>query len=91
MRATTFVDGRQPPILLLQGDEDDAVKRTNLVQLENAIREKGGYIQDIIYPNTGHIGILGDFTWLGNSDAQIRRDIMQFIQAIDAGRVRQAP
>ncbi len=83
MRATTYVDGQQPPMLLLWGEKDDIVKRTNLDLLEKAIHEKGGTVQSIIYPDTDHINILGDLTWVGHENAPIRKDLTQFINKIN--------
>lgn len=84
MRATSFVDGHQPPMLLLWGQDDSVVKRINLDKLEQSVHEKGGEVRSILYPDTGHIDILGDLTWLGNSTAPVRRDIVSYINEIDA-------
>jgi acetyl esterase/lipase len=84
MQATTFVDGLQPPMLLLRGREDTVVKPLNLDHLQQAIHERGGYVESFTYPHTGHIDILGDLTWLGNSNAPVRTDISKFIETIDA-------
>jgi acetyl esterase/lipase len=89
MQATTFVDGRQPAMLLLHGQDDKTVQLSNLNQLEAITRQKGGYVQSIIYPNTSHVDILADLTWIGNSDAPVRQDIKNFIAGIDAGRITQ--
>jgi len=87
MQATTFVDGHQPPMLLLRGSEDATVKPLNLDRLEQAIRERGGYVQSITYPHTDHVDILGDLTWLGNSHAPVRSDITKYIHTIDGRTV----
>lgn len=89
MQVTTFVDGHQPAMLLLHGQDDNTVQLSNLTQLEAVTHQNGGYVHSIIYPNTGHVDILADLTWVGNSDAPVRQDIKNFIAVIDAGRITQ--
>ena len=64
MQVTTFIDGTQPPMLLLYGDADTTVRRYNLDRLEAKIQEKGGAVNNIIYPGTDHLRIVGALGWL---------------------------
>ena len=54
-----FVDGAQPPMLLLAGDEDTTVKPGNTTRLAARIRDKGGFVEDRIYPGIGHLELIG--------------------------------
>ncbi len=71
MQVTTYIDGKQPPMLLLYGDADTTVKRSNLDKLEAAIREKGGCGRSIIYPDINHVDILVALSWAGSRHAPV--------------------
>ena len=65
MQATTFVKGKEPPMLLLYGVEDKTVLSYNHERLAQRIREKGGHVEVITYPELGHIGMIGTFSGFG--------------------------
>lgn len=67
----------------MHGAKDEDVKPKNLILLEQAVHEKGGVVQSVIYPDTDHISIVKDLTWIGNDDAPVLKDAMQFISTID--------
>jgi len=54
-----FVDGQAPPMLLLQGDADSTVGPRNTRNLAARIRERGGRVEERIYPGVGHATIAG--------------------------------
>jgi acetyl esterase/lipase len=54
-----FVDGQNPPMLLLQGDGDTTVGPHNTKSLATLIRRQGGRVEERIYPGTGHEAIIG--------------------------------
>ncbi len=78
MRATTFIDGKQPPMLLLYGASDTTVKLSNLQHLQRAIISRGGTVKSVIYPDTDHVGILLGLSWLNSDDAPVVLDMMSF-------------
>jgi acetyl esterase/lipase len=80
MQVPTFIDGKQPPMLLLYGDADKDVGRYNLDRLVTRIHEKGGCVQQIIYPGVTHTGLVGAISWLG-SDAPVVTDTTHFIES----------
>lgn len=53
-----FVDGDEPPMLLLQGGGDETVKPRNATRLAERVREEGGCAKVIVYPGVGHIEIV---------------------------------
>lgn len=71
MQVTTFIDGRQPPMLLLYGDADKIVKYENLERLEHAIKEKGGAVQTKIYHDADHAGLVGALSWFNPHGAPV--------------------
>lgn len=58
MQPVSFVTGREPPMLLLHGLDDSAVKVVNTRVLADAVRQKGGQVHEVEYPDTGHIGLI---------------------------------
>jgi acetyl esterase/lipase len=68
MEPINFVDGREPPMLLVQGLEDETVDSSNTVRLAKRIEEKGGEVRTIYYADRAHVGIVlslaAHFRWL---------------------------
>lgn len=78
MQVTTFIDGQQPPMLLLYGDSDTTVRYSNLAKLEEQIHAKGGHVQSIIYHDVGHIGLAAALSWYNPHDASVAGDMVTF-------------
>jgi acetyl esterase/lipase len=81
MQVTTFIDGQQPPMLLLYGTTDTMVKAYNLERLQQSIQERGGYVKSIIYPNTDHIDMVVGLSWLKSENAPIVKDMTEFFRS----------
>ena len=75
-----FVDGSNPPMLLLSGDNDKTVNPGNSLRLAARIREKGGSVQLILYPGVGHLLILTALAPPLQTWAPTLFDITQFIK-----------
>ncbi|KJV30727.1 alpha/beta hydrolase [Luteibacter yeojuensis] len=75
-----FVDGDEPPALLLQGDADTTVKPSNATSLADRYRARGEAVALKMYPGVKHIGIL---LALGPSKgkAPVLEDVVTFINA----------
>ncbi|MGO9543777.1 MAG: alpha/beta hydrolase [Rhodomicrobium sp.] len=82
MQVTTFIDGTQPPMLLLYGDADTAVKRYNLDRLEARIREKGGAVKSIVYPGVDHLWIAGALSWINFRGPPVLNDMVAFFGSV---------
>lgn len=78
MMVTTFIDGHEPPMLLLWGADDTTVGHINLDRLESAIKAKGGQVETKIYPGINHGWIIGALSWLGHNKASVADDVVQF-------------
>ncbi len=61
------VDGRNRPMLLLQGLADTTVRPRNTTALAARIRADGGPVQDRFYRGVGHIGAIAAFAPLFRS------------------------
>lgn len=81
MQATTFVDGQQPPMLLLWGADDTAVGKFNMDKMAARIQEKGGTVETMVYPGINHAWIVGALSWLGKNKAPVANDIDAFFES----------
>jgi acetyl esterase/lipase len=52
-------DGRDPPVLLLQGEADDVVKPGNAPRLAAKLNDAGGHAEVKLYPGVDHYRIVG--------------------------------
>ena len=56
-----FVDGDEPPFLLLHGDADTTCRPSNSQHLGARLHERGEPVDLVIVPGVGHIGMLNGF------------------------------
>lgn len=82
MQATSFIDGKQPPMLLLHGDQDDTVKLYNLEKLRDAIKARGGVVETKLYPGVDHTQIVGALTPFLRYKAPVAPDVARFFRSI---------
>ena len=68
MQAGNFVDGDEPPMVLLHGEADSTVNRMNIRRLSAALEKAGICHETRFYPGVGHIGMIGAFTWAYESE-----------------------
>ena len=75
---SSFVDGTNPPLLLLHGDADNVVTVGNSVRLAERIRSRGGCVRLATYRGIGHVKIA--LAIAIPSIAPILRDIAAFVR-----------
>lgn len=75
----TYVDGSNPPLLLLAGDADTTVRPANTRSLAARVVAAGGAVESRIYPGIGHIGIVTAFAPLFSGRAPVLDDVWRFI------------
>ncbi len=80
MTVTTFIEGKEPPMLLLWGDKDEAVWQRNIDLLEARIKEKNGIVEAKIYPDIDHVDIVASLTWFYRSKAPVLKDVVDFFE-----------
>ncbi|WP_115562242.1 alpha/beta hydrolase [Xanthomonas arboricola] len=78
-----YVDGNEPPMLLLHGDADRVVEPQNSVALAEAMRSKGENVQVKFYPGVGHMGLVLAFR-KPPADSPELRDTVQFLRQCKA-------
>lgn len=77
-----------PEILLLHGADDSVVRAGNAVRLADSLRNAGGAAEARIYPDTGHLGILLQFSDTFGSSGRVLDDIAAFAGLTRWGRSR---
>lgn len=83
MQATSFVDGTEPPMLLLHGKQDKTVHLYNPERLAAKVKEKGGKVELILYENLDHVGIIAALTWVLKGKADVAGDVERFFAKVD--------
>jgi acetyl esterase/lipase len=75
-----FVDGDEPPALLLHGDNDTIVGPHNSANLARRIREKGGKVEHIRYPDMEHRAMVVSISAPLRSGKPVLDQIERFIR-----------
>lgn len=87
-----FVDGTEPPLLLLAGDADRTVDPGNSVRLAARVSEKGGRVAMKLYPGVGHIGtLLALSAALPFGKPPVVADVLGFVAGLGHAPVAAAP
>lgn len=86
-----FVDGREPPMLLLSGDDDDEVDPENSRRFAAALQAHGEAVTLHVYPRIGHSALLLALAHPRAPQAPVLRDILAFIHTQPAAPNIAAP
>jgi len=78
-----FVDGDEPPMLLLQGEDDDEVPPHNAQAMAERAQAMDGTAHLKLYPAVGHSSILLGFARGSAGHAPALRDTLEFIAATE--------
>ncbi|MGC1547553.1 MAG: alpha/beta hydrolase [Rhodanobacter sp.] len=76
-----FVDGDEPPMLLLQGADDSVVGVKNAVSLTRAMQREDEPVSMQLYPDIGHTTILLALSPSFRKKAPVLEDCLNFIRA----------
>lgn len=91
----TFVDGDNPPLLLLHGEDDESVRVRNTRRLAAAVAKAGGPVETVIYPEMSHAWIVATLAspLRGQSDVleQVAGFVRRTLAAKPASAVQTAP
>jgi acetyl esterase/lipase len=83
-----FVDGQNPPLLLLHGRTDTTVRLKNTLNLADKVRQQGGVVQTEIYPVMGHVRMVASLAAPLRFTSSVLEDVSAFIQSQSKGRAR---
>lgn len=75
-----YVDGKEPPMLLLRPAGDTVVDPGNSVRLAKRITEKGGSATLKTYDRVNHLSIIGTFSPLLSFLAPAQNDLINFVR-----------
>jgi acetyl esterase/lipase len=75
-----FVEGDEPPMLLLTGDNDNTVDPGNVRRLAARIRETGGEVATRTYANLNHIFLVGVLAAPFRPASPVRDDIVAWMR-----------
>ena len=78
---SSFVNGRNPPLLLLHGESDSVVTVGNSVRLAELVRRRGGCVRLETYRGIGHVKIVLAIVF--RSIAPVLRDLAAFVHDPD--------
>lgn len=82
-----FVDGDEPPMLLLQGTDDHYVQPKNACSLARRMHVRDESAEIRMYPGVGHIHLLLSFLHPLRGGSTALPDTLHFIREHNAGRV----
>lgn len=78
MQVTNYIDGKQPPMLLLWGLDDKEVAKENITKLETGLKDKSGVWKTKYYEGVNHIDIVGGLAYFGTGRAPVAEDVDDF-------------
>ena len=87
MQVTTFIDGKEPPMLLLWGADDTIVGKSNMDKLITKINLEQGAVESKIYQGVGHADMVASLVWFLKSKAPILDNVNDFFQRHGANAV----
>jgi acetyl esterase/lipase len=76
-----FVHENEPPLLLLQGKDDDEVEPSNAISMAAQARTAGSSVDLKLYPGVGHASIILSLARNHKTNAHTLDDILAFIHA----------
>lgn len=81
MQVSTFIDGSEPPMLLVYGESDKVVGEINLMRLRSALEKYNNVYTVKTYPNTGHADKVATFSWVYKNKLDIDNEVIEFLKA----------
>jgi len=74
-----FVQGSEPPLLLLYGNDDATVKPVNIESLSRKVKQAGGCVETHFYDNLDHVALLGALSIPLQTRQPVLPDIVHFL------------
>jgi acetyl esterase/lipase len=81
MVVTNFIDGDEPPMLLIYSNQDETVHIRNLEKLKAGIEQADGKVKSLIYESGGHTSTVGAFSWANPADLPVPLDVDAFFRS----------
>ena len=74
-----FTDGRNPPLLLLHGEDDEIVEVKNTRNLAASVGRAGGPVETVIYPKMPHARLLASIGPVLRGQSDVLSHISEFL------------
>ena len=81
-----FVDGNNPPLFLVHGEDDKIVDVANTRTLAQAVTKAGGPVETLIYPKMSHDLIISSFASMLRGRADVLDQVEDFIRRKSRGQ-----
>lgn len=81
MQVSNFIDGDEPPMLLVYGESDKVVGEINLIRLSSALDKHNSFYVTKTYADIGHADTVATFSWIYQSKLDIDNDVIDFLKA----------
>ncbi len=75
----SFIDGENPPLLLLHGEDDDTVPVSNTVSLAARVAHRGGSVEKVLYPKMGHAWMIASLSSTLRGRTDVLAQVADFI------------
>ncbi len=74
-----YVDGQNPPLLLMAGEDDETVAVKNTRNLANSVARAGGPVETVIYPKMPHERLLSSIGPVYRNQSDVLAQIKSFL------------
>lgn len=88
MHVTNYIDGKQPPMLLLWGKKDTIVGEININNMLPQLQETNSLYQVKYYDDLDHISIISSLTRYKRNKSKIYEDINSYFNEITKSKKR---
>ncbi len=75
-----FIEGNEPPLLLLWGRADEQVYERNIVTMQQTLVQAGGDVEAHLYDDLDHTDLLAAFAIPSRDTSPVVADILGFLQ-----------
>ncbi len=82
MHVNTYVNGAEPPMLLIHGAKDNIVQKANMYALEKALKKENVKVQTKLYKDFNHIDTISNFSRIYKTRDFVKNDILDFLMSI---------
>lgn len=80
-----WADGRNPPLLLVHGENDNNIFVSNTRSLAQRVKNSGGPVTTLIYPELSHEMIIECFSSTYRNRADVLNNVVDFVRKVTAG------
>ncbi len=79
-----YVDGQNPPLLLIHGRNDEVLWASNTVNLAQRVAKAGGAVETVLYDSLSHNMIIGSLASYLRGRADVLDNIEEFVNRISS-------